>query len=185
MAADVTDVFRHHRDCLDQETWELIAAGQPPLRHPKLTLVRSVQASKQINEHQQPAIIMATSGMCTAGRIKHHLRRNISRPESAILFVGYQARGTLGRQIIEGQAEVRIHGRQWPVRAKVAQIHGFSGHADRDGLMGWLANFKSPPRHLFLTHGDEPEAMSLADHVRQQLGWQVSVPEFRSTAQLD
>ena len=97
---------------------------------------------------------MAGSGMCTGGRIKHHLAHNISRPESTILFVGYQARETLGRQILEGAPEVRIHGQTFPVRARVTKINGFSAHADRKGLVRWLDGFKTPPRRLFVTHGD-------------------------------
>ena len=128
---------------------------------------------------------MATSGMCTAGRIKHHLRRNITRPESTVLFVGYQVRGTLGRQILDGNREVRIHGLNWLVRARVEQIHGFSGHADRAGLLRWLDSFRSPPRRLFLTHGEQSESLSLAEHLRGQRHWDVSVPEYQEVVELD
>lgn len=184
MAADVTEVFRRHKDYFDREAWQMIASGDSPLGFPGLTMTRSVEQSKAINEHQGPAIIMATSGMCTAGRIKFHLRRNIVRPESTILFVGYQARGTLGRGIVQRQPEVRIHGRQYHVKARVEQIQGFSGHADRSALMRWLGFFQKPPEHLFLTHGDEDEALSLAERVREELGWEVSVPEYRDVAEL-
>ncbi len=184
MAVDATEIFRRHRECFDQQTWQMISSGEPPLRFPGLRMVRKVQDSKAINDLNQPAIIMATSGMCTAGRVKHHLRRNITRPESTVLFVGYQVRGTLGRQILEGHPQVRIHGRQWPVRARIEQIHGFSGHADRDALLRWLAAFKTPPRRLFLTHGEEEAALSLADHVRDEMGWQVTVPEYQQEVDL-
>jgi metallo-beta-lactamase family protein len=143
-----------------------------------------VEQSKAINDLKQPAIIMASSGMCTAGRIKHHLRQNIGRPESTIVFVGYQVRGTLGRQILDGNPEVRIHGRHWRVRARIEQIHGFSGHADRGALLRWLSAFKKPPRRLFLTHGEEEAALSLADRVRGQLGWEVEVPEYQQEVAL-
>ena len=185
MAVHATDVFHRHRECFDDETWELIDSGEPPLRFPGLKMVSSVEESKAINELKQPAIIMATSGMCTAGRIKHHLKHNIKRPECSVLFVGYQVRGTLGRQIRDGNPEVRIHGRQWPVRARVEQIHGFSGHADRTALLHWLSSFDSPPRHLFLTHGEEESSMSLAEHVRGEMGWQVTVPEYRERVELE
>jgi metallo-beta-lactamase family protein len=151
MAADVTAIFRRHRECFDLEAWQLITSGESPLSFPGLTLTRSVDESKAINDHPRPAIIMSTSGMCTAGRIKFHLRQNIGRPESTILFVGYQARGTLGRRILEGQPEVRIHGRPYRVKARVEQIQGFSGHADRSALMRWLGYFQTPPERLFLT----------------------------------
>jgi metallo-beta-lactamase family protein len=178
MAVDVTEVFRRHRDCLDEETWALINSGEPPLRFPGLKLVRSVEESKQIHELKEPAIIMATSGMCNAGRIKHHLRHNITRPESTILFVGYQANGTLGRKILDGDPEVRIHGRKWPVRAKVAQLQGMSGHAGRADFIRWLSALGEPPRSLILVHGEEEGSLALADQIRNQFGWQVTVPEY-------
>ena len=184
MAVDVTEVFQRHRECFDVETWQLITSGEPPLRFPGLRMVRTVEQSRQINELEEPAIIMATSGMCTAGRIKFHLRRNIDRPESTLLFVGYQGRGTLGRQILDGKPIVRIHGRQWKVQARVEQIDGFSGHADRAGLLRWLGYFQKPPRHLFLTHGEHDEALSLAEHVRKEMGWEVSVPQYQDAVQL-
>jgi metallo-beta-lactamase family protein len=128
---------------------------------------------------------MATSGMCTAGRIKHHLVHHISRHESTILFVGYQGRGTLGRQILEGKPEVRIHGRNRRVRAQIRQIHGLSGHADRGALLRWLGNLKEPPRRVFLTHGEEEVSLNLASQIDQQMGWPVHVPEYLESVQLD
>jgi metallo-beta-lactamase family protein len=185
MAVDVTDIFRQFRDCFDQETWNLIASDEPPLRFPGLHLADSVEQSKAINEIKEPCIIMATSGMCTAGRIKHHLRRYIGDPKSTILFVGYQAHGTLGRQILDGKPLVRIHGREYRVQAEVAQVHGFSGHADRSDLLRWIGNLKQPPKRIFLTHGEEDAANSLARHIKQQLGWPVTVPAYRSSAELE
>jgi metallo-beta-lactamase family protein len=185
MAIDVTDVFRRHRECFDDQMQALIASGESALKFPGLKMIRSTQESKAINKLKEPAIIMATSGMCTAGRIKHHLRQNIRRPESTILFVGYQVRGTLGRQILEGNPMVRIHGRQWPVRARVEQIHGFSGHADRGALLRWLSALQEPPRRLFLTHGEEEGALSLADRVRNDMHWEVDVPEYKQQVELE
>ena len=127
---------------------------------------------------------MASSGMCTAGRIKHHLAHNIHRPESTILFVGFQVRGTLGRQILDGSAEVRIHGRYRPVRARIAQVYGFSGHADRAGLLGWLSHYRQPPRQLFLAHGEEQVSLGLADQIRQSMRWEVTVPYYQQTIEL-
>ena len=128
---------------------------------------------------------MAGSGMVTGGRIKHHLAQNIARPESTILFVGYQARDTLGRQILEGQPEVRILGRTLPVRARVAKINGFSAHADRKGLARWLDGFQSPPRRLFVTHGDADVAAKFAERVRKERGWTVELPEYLEIWDLD
>jgi metallo-beta-lactamase family protein len=128
---------------------------------------------------------MASSGMCNAGRIKHHLLHNVGRPESTILFVGYQGEGTLGRQILEGQQDVRIHGLMRRVKARVAQIYGFSGHADRSGLLKWIGALKVPPRQVFLCHGEEQVALNLAETIRQQFGFPVRVPEYMEVAELN
>ena len=184
MAVDVTEVFRQYQQCLDPETWELILSNAPPLHFPGLQLVRTVDESKGINRRKQPAVIMASSGMCNAGRIKFHLRQNIERPESTILFVGYQSQGTLGRQILEGKREVRIHGRMHRVRAHIAQIHGFSGHADRADLTRWLRGFRAPPRRLFLTHGEETVITAFAERIRRELGWDVAIPNYLDAVEL-
>ncbi len=184
MAIDVTDVFRRHHDRFDEETWERISAGLPPLNFPGLVLSRSTDESKAINRVKEPCVIMSTSGMCTAGRIKHHLRQNLPHDNSTILFVGYQAQGTLGRQILEGKRDVRIHGATYPVRAKVAQIYGFSGHADRTGLLHWAAGFKQSPRRVFLTHGEEDAALSLAQALREAHRWDVLIPHYDSVSDL-
>ncbi|MFZ5832798.1 MAG: MBL fold metallo-hydrolase RNA specificity domain-containing protein [Planctomycetota bacterium] len=185
MAADVIEVFRQHSDCFDDQVEQMMAEGHSPLGFPGLKTVRTIEDSKAINALKGPAIIMATSGMCTAGRIKHHLAQHISNPACTVLFVGYQARNTLGRQILDGNPDVRIHGRNHRVRARVAQIFGFSGHADRAGLLRWLGEFKKPPIKLFLTHGEEQESLSLANHVRETMGWNVVVPEYQQVVDLE
>src|SRR5204863_7049042 len=141
MAVDVTAIYARFRDYFDDEMWELIRANQSPMDFPGLQMVRTADASKAINGVQGSAIIMASSGMCNAGRIKHHLKNNIEKPQATILFVGHQGEGTLGRQIIDGAKRVRIFGQSYEVRAKVSQIYGFSGHADHDGLMRWITHF--------------------------------------------
>jgi metallo-beta-lactamase family protein len=176
MAVDVTEIYNRFTDCFDEDTWKLITADTPPLRFPGLTMVRTADESKAINQFRQPYVIMASSGMCNAGRIKHHLKHNITRPECTILFVGYQSEGTLGRQILEGNPRVRIHGQDFPVRARIAQIYGFSGHADRDGLWKWLTAFNPPPRKVFFTHGEEATALSFCAKVQKELGWNAMVP---------
>ncbi len=185
MAADVNEVFRHHRECFDAEAKEMIASGESLLKFPSLRVVRTVEQSKAINNLKGPAIIMATSGMCTAGRIKHHLAQYIGRPECTILFVGYQSQGTLGRQILDGNREVRIHGISRLVRARVAQIQGISGHADRRGLLKWLSAFQQPPRELFVTHGESESSLAFAQEVRDKLHWNVCVPEYRQSVTLN
>jgi metallo-beta-lactamase family protein len=147
-------------------------------------MARSSAESKKINDYDQPAVIMSSSGMCTGGRIKHHLRQNISRPESTILFVGYQAAHTLGRQILNRPKHVRIHGKDQPVRAEVAQIYGFSGHADRTALLDWVDHFEETPQRVFLTHGDEEAANSLAEAIRGRRNWKVDTPAYGDTVDL-
>ncbi len=184
MAAEVNEVFERHRDCFDREAQTMMDNGNMPLELPGLETVHSVDESKALNRRDEPMIIMAGSGMCTAGRVKHHLAQYISRPECTVLFVGYQAAGTLGRQILDGQDEVRIHGRLHPVRARIEQIHGFSGHADRDELIGWLRHIEQAPREVFLTHGEEEESLGLARHLRAEFGLQVTVPEYQQSVEL-
>ncbi|MCP3906350.1 MAG: MBL fold metallo-hydrolase [Planctomycetes bacterium] len=185
MAVDVTSLFLRHRRYLDDETQRLMATNEPPLKYHGLKLVRSAKQSKAINRHRDPCVIMSTSGMCTAGRIKHHLRLNIERPQSTILFVGYQPHGTLGRQILEGRDRVRIHGRSYDVRATIDQIHGMSAHADRDDLLRWIAHLQPKPRGIFLNHGEYDAQQSLAEAVAERTGAEVRVPEFGEEIRLD
>jgi len=184
MAVNVTEVFRRHRDYLDDETHQLLEAGQPPLRFEDLHLSRTVEQSKQINASRGPAIIMSTSGMCTGGRIKHHLKHTIQRPECAIVFVGFQAAGTLGRIILDGVPEVRIHRQNHIIRARIAQLHGFSAHGDHDDLLRWVKSFGNPPKQLFLTHGELSAANNLAADIKQELSWNVSVPAYQDAVEL-
>lgn len=185
MAVDVTEVFRRHRDYLDQRTRDLFASGQPPLQFPGLKLVRSVDDSIAINDAPPPNLIMSASGMCTGGRIKHHLRQNIGQADSTIVFVGYQSVGTLGRLILDGHKRVRIHGRQHHINARIAQIQGFSAHGDRSDLLEWLRHLKSKPKTVFLTHGEESAALALASEIRSELDLEVSVPEYKDVVELE
>ena len=185
MAREVTAAFERNDEFFDEETRRLFAAGRNPFRFPGLTIVRTPEESKAINDARGPAVIMAGSGMITGGRIKHHLAHNISRPESTVLFVGYQARDTLGRLILEGAPEVRILGKTLPVRAKVTKINGFSAHADRAGLRRWLDGFKTPPKRLFVTHGDADVAAKTAEGIRRDRGWTVELPEYLEVWDLD
>jgi metallo-beta-lactamase family protein len=184
MSVAVMEIFHEFHDYFDHETYRMIQSSQSPLMFPGLRFARSVEESKAINRSKEPCIVMATSGMCTGGRIKHHLKANIGRPESTILFVGYQSHGTLGRQILERQPNIRIHGTPFLVKAQIAQIYGFSGHADRSGLLKWLAHIKQRPKQVFLTHGEEKAAMSLAKQITQSLQLPVRVPIYRETVEL-
>jgi metallo-beta-lactamase family protein len=179
MAVRVTEVFKQHRELFDEEMMDYIDDGQSPFRFPELKMVTTVRDSKAINSVKKGALIIAGSGMCTGGRIKHHLANNIDRKESTVLFVGYQAVGTLGRHIVDGATEVRLFGKKYPVKARVTQINGFSAHADRGELMKWVSGLAPDPRRVFVTHGEPESAHALARLLREEKGWKVSVPEYR------
>jgi metallo-beta-lactamase family protein len=185
MAISVTEVFEHHPELFDREMMGLIRQGKSPFDFPGLTMVRTVDQSKAINYIKGTALIIAGSGMCTGGRIKYHLANNISRKQSRILFVGYQAVGTLGREIVRGAKTVRILGQKHRVRARVAQINGFSAHADRDELFRWLSALQKPPTHLFIVHGEAEASFQFAEYLRERTGWEISVPEYQDTVILD
>ena len=184
MAARALEVFERHPDLFDEEMTQLVDRGASPFQFPGLTVVSSVHESKSINHIRGTAIVIAGSGMCTGGRIKHHMVTNIARPESTILFVGYQARGTLGREILEGADEVRIFGKMHKVRARVRRISGFSGHADRSELMRWFSAMAKPPKAVILNHG-EPAAMdALGERLAEQTGVRVLMPEYQERVEL-
>ncbi|MFQ5490465.1 MAG: MBL fold metallo-hydrolase RNA specificity domain-containing protein [Phycisphaerae bacterium] len=185
MAVDVTAVFRRHRECLDTQAVDVLLSGNRLFKYAGLTLVRDSNDSRAINKIKESCIIMAGSGMCTSGRIKHHLVRNVWRAECTILFVGYQAHGTLGRQLVDGNPHVRIHGKDHQVRARIVELGGLSGHADHDGLTGWLEAFEEVPRRIFLTHGELDAAEALAKDIRERIGWPVEIPEYQSAVELN
>ena len=178
MAINVTEVFKHHREYFDQEMLELIDNNESPLHFPSLVPTRRASESKAINRIKGSCIIIAGSGMCTGGRIKYHLASNISRPESTILFIGYQAQGTLGRQIVEGAERVRILGQIRRVKASIRRIDGFSAHADQSELLKWLSGFRAQPKKLFVVHGEQKAAELFAGLVRKNHNWNVSVPQY-------
>jgi len=185
MAVNATEVFRRHRECMDEEAVRLLESGERLFQFPGLKLVSSVNESKAINRIRGSCLILAGSGMCTAGRIKHHLVRNISRPECTIVFAGFQARGTLGRQIADGERTVRILGQRHEVKARIVQLHGLSAHADQAGLLRWVGHLSGPPRQVFLTHGEEEAAEALATEIRSKWGWPVEVPEYQQEFALE
>ncbi len=178
MAVDLIEVFENHPELYDEDMVELLRQKRSPFRFSGLNLIRTVDESKAINHINGTVIIIAGSGMCTGGRIKHHLVANISRAESTILFVGYQAVGTLGRQIVDGAREVRILGQYYPVKARVVQLNGFSAHSDRHGLLRWLSGLRKPPRRLFVTHGEPDVSRSFGTLVKDRTGWEVTVPGY-------
>lgn len=185
MAISITEVFENNSDYFDKETMALVRKGLSPFDFPGLKMTRTTEESKAINSIKGTVMIIAGSGMCTGGRVKHHLVANISRPENTVLFVGYQASGTLGRQILDGAESVRIFGQYLPVRARIAQINSFSAHADRDELLKWLSGLKSPPRRVFVVHGEPDSAGELSSVIKEKMRWNVSVPVFLEEAVLD
>jgi metallo-beta-lactamase family protein len=184
MAIRITEVFKHHAELFDQEMMQRLRQGNSFFNYENLRIVQSVEESKAINNIKGSSIIIAGSGMVVGGRIKHHIINNIKRPESTILFVGYQAEGTPGRILLDGAQEIRLLGQIYPVRAHIEKIDGFSAHADRDGLLAWLADIRVPPRCVFVTHGEEKAATSFADVLKERTGWTVKVPQYKDTVEL-
>lgn len=185
MADKVNQVFHKFLDLYDDETKELILKGRSPFDLKTLHVTRTTEESKSINYIRGTAVIIAGSGMCVGGRIKHHLVNNIERKECSIVFVGHQARGTLGRQIVEGNKSVRIFGKPRNVKARIFQIDGFSGHADRNELVRWISGLKKPPKGIFIVHGEPNQAEGLRQAVEKTLGWRATIPQFGETAKIE
>jgi metallo-beta-lactamase family protein len=184
MAIRITEVFARHTELFDKEMMRRLRQGNSFFRFENLRTVHTVNESKAINKMAGSSIIIAGSGMVTGGRVKHHIVHNITRPASTILFVGYQAEGTPGRILLDGAKEVRLLGEIHQVKAHIEKIDGFSAHADRDGLLAWLADLRVPPRCVFLTHGEEQAAISFARTLKDRMGWLVEVPRYKDTIEL-
>jgi len=184
MAIRITEVFKHHADLFDKEMMQRLRQGNSCFSFENLRMVQSVEESKAINNIKESSIIIAGSGMVTGGRVKHHIVNNIGRAESTILFVGYQAEGTPGRILLDGAEEIRLLGQIHPVKIHIAKIDGFSAHADRDGLLDWLADMRVPPRCVFVTHGEEKAAISFAKLLNERTGWTTKVPRYKETVKL-
>jgi metallo-beta-lactamase family protein len=180
LAVNVTEIFRLHPEVYDQETHAFLLEtnSRDPFGFEGVTYVREVEASKALNDLKKPAVIISASGMAESGRILHHLKNNIDNPANIVLFVGFQAEHTLGRKILEGQSPVPIFGEEYPVRAKVMKINGYSAHADRNGLLAWLqaAQDRGNVQQLFLVHGELDSATALAEAARRQGVPHVHVP---------
>lgn len=165
MAVEATTIFSKHRDCFDEETLEMIEELKGKMTN--LGLLKTPEESKKLNHLSGSAIILASAGMCNAGRIKHHLANHIENSKNIICFLGYQAEGTLGRLILNGVSPVRILGETHPVRAEVASIRGVSGHADQSELLAWYSAIPSHPRTTFVVHGDPQASQTLAEKIRE------------------
>ena len=178
LAISATEVFKENMDLFDKETQELIRRGDNPLEFPGLKFTQTVEESKALNESNESAIIISASGMCEVGRIKHHLKHNIWNPKNTILFVGYQAPGTLGRKIVDGAKTVKIFGEEVAVNARVEYIEGYSGHADQAGLLHFVNSFVKKPNHIFLVHGEEESQKVLRDKINENFDLPVSIPDY-------
>lgn len=175
MAIRVTDIYKKHFDEHKLRESELEASV---FDYEGLQYCKTSAESKAINKIKKNAIIISASGMCTGGRIVHHLYHRMQRKNDTILFVGYQAYGTRGRRILDGEPTIRIFGRDVPLNCQVRQISGLSAHADQSELLRWLRNFKKSPQHVFLTHGEPESAFALADLLKQQSNWSPVVPNY-------
>ena len=177
MASNVTDLYvRHREDHRLSFLREEQAGNGDPLDTHRVQMTRSVEESKKINDVKTPCIIMSASGMCTGGRILHHLTQRLPDARNAVILAGYQADGTLGRYLLGGGKAARIYGQTIPVRAEVQEVSQFSAHADRTELLRWLSGFAAPPKQLFLTHGEPAAAQAFRGTVQQKLKWNVAVP---------
>ncbi len=177
LAVEATKIFmeRMHDD-FDEDAAELIRKGINPISFPGLKVAVTSDDSKAINFDDRPKVIISASGMCDAGRIKHHLKHNLWRPESTVLFVGYQSAGTLGRALAEGAKEVRLFGEDIEVRARIRTLAGVSGHGDKDGLMAWISAFEKKPQTVFVVHGEDSACVTFAGNVREKLGIRTIAP---------
>lgn len=185
LAISATEVFKENEDLFDDETKAIMERGDNPLEFPGLKFTRTADESKALNERDEPSIIISASGMCEVGRIKHHLKHNIWNPKSTILFVGYQAPGTLGRIIVDGAKTVKIFGEEFSVRARIEYIEGYSGHADQEWLLNFVYSFIKKPKHIFLVHGEPKGQMVLKDKIVETANIPVTIPGFGEKYTLD
>ena len=184
LAISATEVFRKNTDLFEDEVKEKMEQGDNPLEFPGLKFTQTAEESKALNESKEPSIIISASGMCDVGRIKHHLKHNIWNPKSTILFVGYQAPGTLGYSIVNGAKKVTIFGEEFAVNARIEYIEGYSGHADQEWLMNFIYSFISKPKHIFLVHGEENSEDVLKDKIIEGTRIGVTIPDFGETYEL-
>ena len=185
LAISATEIFKENANLFDEETQAVIESGDNPLEFPGLQFTRTADESKALNEKNESSIIISASGMCEVGRIKHHLKHHLWDPNSTILFVGYQAPGTLGRRIVDGEKRVKIFGEEIAVNARIEYIEGYSGHADQEWLMNFVYSFITKPKHIFLVHGEPTGQEILKSKIVDEIGLPVTIPEYGQTYTLD
>lgn len=185
MATTATEVFKRNAQVFDEETKQYILSGDNPLDFKNLKFTRNTQDSQMLNSDRSPKIIISASGMCEAGRIRHHLKHNLWDSRNSIVFVGYQAEGTLGRMLVEGAKEVRLFGETIVVGAQIHNLEGFSGHADQNGLLDWLGGFKVKPKQIFLVHGELESKIDFAKIIGEKFGYRPVVITENSEFELE
>lgn len=177
LAVEATTIFNKNvEDCFDDEALELVHQGINPIGFPGLRMAITSDESKMINFDEQPKVIISASGMCEAGRIRHHLKHNLWRADSTVLFVGYQVPGTLGNSLLNGAKQVRLFGETIEVRARIENLPGISAHADRDALTKWIGAFETPPKKVFIVHGEDKVTEDFAAHLHDTLGLDAYAP---------
>lgn len=177
LAVEATGIFQKNiYNCFDEEAMDLVKQGINPISFPGLRLSITSEESKMINFDDTPKVIISASGMCEAGRIRHHLKHNLWREECTILFVGYQAIGTLGRAIVEGAKEVKLFGEPIEIKARIMQLAGLSGHADKNGLIAWIQGFEEKPQRVFIVHGEDMVCSSFAQCLKHEYGYHTYAP---------
>lgn len=185
MATTATEVFRKNAQVFDEETKAYIMRGDNPLDFKNLKFTRTTAESQALNMDKNPKIIISASGMCEAGRIRHHLKHNLWDPRASVIFVGYQAEGTLGRILVEGTKDVTLFGEAVHVNAEIYNLEGFSGHADQNGLLAWISGFQKKPKQVFLVHGEEDSKKDFAKLITDKLGYDPVVVLGNSEFELD
>ena len=185
LAVSATEIFRQNMELFDEDVRKRIQQGDNPLEFPGLQFTKTVEESQALNESNIPSIIISASGMCEVGRIKHHLKHNLWNPKSTILFVGYQAPGTLGEKIVNGAKTVKIFGEEIAVNARIEYIEGYSGHADQEWLLNFVYSFITKPKHIFLVHGEPEGQKVLKEKITETTEIPVTIPEFGEKYTLD
>ena len=185
LAISATEVFKENMELFDEETQEEISKGDNPLEFPGLKFTITADESKALNANPEPCVIISASGMCEVGRIKHHLKHNLWNPNSTILFVGYQAPGTLGYSIVNGAKKVKIFGDEIAVNARIEYLEGYSGHADQEGLMNFIYSFIKKPKQIFLVHGEENSQEVLKEKIEEEVNLPVIIAEFGETYEIN
>jgi len=184
LAIKATKIFRRNKRCYDEEASAIVKQGFDPFDTPNLLFTPTTEESIAINEREGPAIIISANGMCTAGRIKHHLKHNLWRPGASIVIVGFQAQGTTGRRIVDGEKSVKIFREDVAVKAKVFTIGGFSAHADQKDLLEWVGNFAESRPRVFVVHGEPTASEALARSIHERFGMEAHIPRWKETLML-